>query len=104
MSDVLLMSAPKLSNPILIFIQMKTNNFPQLTLRLSLQLHDLLPDWNPEELSRSYARRCAVNELTIDPLKGRRCLPTDLFKRGTECHHRERDSPPRGGIPRSYAQ
>jgi len=32
MSYVLLMSALKLSNPIQIFIQMKTYNFPQLTL------------------------------------------------------------------------
>jgi len=49
MSDVLLMSALKLSNPIQIFIQMKTNNFPQLTLRLSLRFHDVLPGENPEE-------------------------------------------------------
>jgi len=49
MSYVLLMSALKLSNPIQIFIQMKTNNFPQLTLRLSLRFHDILPGWNPEE-------------------------------------------------------
>jgi len=48
MSDVLLMSALKLSNPIEIFIQMKTNNFPQLTLRLSLRFHDVIPDCNPE--------------------------------------------------------
>ena len=49
MSYVLLMSALKLSNPIQIFIQMKANNFPQLTLRLSLRFHDVLPGWNPEE-------------------------------------------------------
>jgi hypothetical protein len=49
MSYVLLMSALKLSNPIQIFIQMKTNNFLRLALRLSLRLHDVLPGWNPEE-------------------------------------------------------
>jgi len=48
MSDVLLMSALKLSNPIQILIQMKTDNFPWLTLRLSLRFHDVLPGWNPE--------------------------------------------------------
>jgi hypothetical protein len=46
MSDVLLMSALKLSNPVQIFIQMKTDNFPQLPLKLSWRFHKILPDWN----------------------------------------------------------
>jgi hypothetical protein len=39
MSDVLLMSALKLSNPVQTFIQMKIDNFPQLTLKLSWRFH-----------------------------------------------------------------
>jgi hypothetical protein len=64
-SDVLLMSALKLSNPVQIFIQMKTNNFPQLTLKLSWRFHKILPDWNKpfpswskaEVLNQNFCRR-----------------------------------------------
>jgi hypothetical protein len=46
MSDVLLMPALKFGDPIQIFIQMKTNNFPRLTLKLSLGFHDELYEPN----------------------------------------------------------
>ena len=45
-SDVLLMPALKFGDPIQIFIQMKTNNFPRLTLKLSLGFHDELYEPN----------------------------------------------------------
>jgi len=81
MSDVLLMSAVKLSNPIQIVIQTKTNNLPWLTLRLSLRFHDVLPDRNlRSKCCRDHTPgTAAVNELNMDPLKGRRCAPNDLF-------------------------
>ena len=65
MSDVLLMSALKLSNPVQIFIQMKTNNFPQLTLKLSWRFHKVLPDWNKPFSSWSKAE-VAESEISAD--------------------------------------
>jgi hypothetical protein len=44
--DVLLVAALQISNPIQFFIQMKPNNFPRLTFKLSLPLHDELPGSN----------------------------------------------------------
>jgi hypothetical protein len=46
MPDVLLVTALQISNPIQVFIQMKPNNFPRLTFKLSLPLHDALPGSN----------------------------------------------------------
>ena len=43
MPDVLLVTALQISNPIQFFIQMKPDNFPRLTFKLSLPLHDALP-------------------------------------------------------------
>jgi hypothetical protein len=43
-SDMLLMSALELSDPVQIFIQMKANNFPQLTQELSWRFHKILPE------------------------------------------------------------
>jgi len=65
MSDMLLMYALELSNPVQIFIQMKANNFPQLTQELSWRFHKILPDWNKpfpswskaEVLNQNFCRR-----------------------------------------------
>ena len=46
MPDVLLVTALQISNPIQFFIQMKPNNFPRLTFKLSLPLHDAFPGSN----------------------------------------------------------
>jgi hypothetical protein len=42
MSDVLLMPALKLGDPIQVFILVKTDNFSRQTLRLALRFHFLL--------------------------------------------------------------
>ena len=81
MSDMLLMYALELSNPVQIFIQMKANNFPQLTQELSWRFHKVLPELDQTIFQRSFQQGWHLDGCRICFLPSR---SNDLVRPGLE--------------------